>query len=115
MVSRFGFGNEFIAPSKIQPWRTIHLGSTNLGEKQAEVEFHLGDNNFPPFPSRAVNICIICVLIVVNDNDGSDVGDDDCNANDVSDDDGNAGYNDDDDVQSDNVDDDYEAGEDEER
>ena len=27
---------------------------------QCMVEFHLEDDNFPPFPSRAVNIRILC-------------------------------------------------------
>ena len=31
----------------------------------AKVEFHLGDNNFPPFPSWVVNICILFASVVL--------------------------------------------------
>ena len=39
-----GMVENYCTLGKIQPWPTIHLG-------QVKVEFHLGNNNFPPFPS----------------------------------------------------------------
>ena len=44
-----GMVENYCTLGKVQPLPIIHLGPAGLGV--AKVEFHLGGNNFPPFPS----------------------------------------------------------------